>query len=354
MADSHVQAAGQCTHAEIWQQPEIWPDTVRRVRVRPPLSSPGPVILTGAGTSAYAAQAVEAAWPGARAVASTELFLDFRQYLHDRGLVVSFARSGDSPESMAVVNKIRQALPGVRHLAVTCNAEGKLAQAAGVEAIVLDARTNDRSLAMTSSFSNLVLAGLTLARRDETEAAVPAMSRAVAEALPRLEQAARALAEKPPRRAVALASWPLFGAAREARLKILEMTAGRVAAMAETFLGLRHGPMSFLEPDTLVLCFVSSDPRRRRYELDLVSELRAKGLGRLVALAPAEIGCAVFDELISTEASALADELRTPAEIVFGQLLAYYLSLRLGLDPDRPSPAGIINRVVAGVRIYED
>lgn len=315
---------------------------------------PEPVILTGAGTSAYAAQAVEAAWPHARAVSSTELFLEFAQYLDQRGLVVSFARSGDSPESMAVVEKIQRALPQVRHLAITCNAQGRLALAQGVEAIVLDPRTNDRSLAMTSSFSNLVLAGLTLARPAEVEAAADVMRSAVAEALPEIEARAKRLAEKPPRRAVVLASGPMFGAAREARLKILEMTAGRVAPMAETFVGLRHGPMSFVEPDSLVLCLISSSARRQRYELDVVRELRAKGLGRLVALAPAEVDPKDFDEVFSTQASSLPDELRTPAEIVFAQLLAYHMSLRLGLDPDNPSPGGVINRVVAGVRIYED
>jgi D-galactosamine 6-phosphate deaminase/isomerase len=354
MAESDIQTSGHFTHAEIWQQPEIWPGTVRRVLDRHAIPAVEPVILTGAGTSAYAALAVEAAWPGSRAVSSTELFLEFRQYLGEDGLVVSFARSGDSPESTAVVEKIHRALPRVRHLAITCNPQGKLAQTEAVEAVVLDPRTNDRSLAMTSSFSNLALAGITLARPAELKDTVPVMQSAIADALPDLEERARKLAENPPRRAVVLSSGPLFGAAREARLKILEMTAGRVAPMAETFVGLRHGPMSFLEPDTLVLCLLSSSAKRRRYELDLVAELRAKRLGRLVALGRVDAADGPFEEVIATPASALADEVRTPAEIVFAQLLAYHLSLRLGLNPDNPSPGGVINRVVAGVRIYED
>jgi len=153
---------------------------------------------------------------------------------------------------------------------------------------------------------------------------------------------------------VALASAPLFGAAREAWLKVLEMTAGRVATLAETYLGLRHGPLSFLQAETLVLCFVSSDPIRRRYEMDLVRALRAKKLGRLVALGQPETNAGMFDEVISTAASSLPDYLRTPAEIVFPQLLGYHLSLRLGLDPDNPSPGRIITRVVEGVRIYPE
>jgi tagatose-6-phosphate ketose/aldose isomerase len=112
--------------------------------------------------------------------------------------------------------------------------------------------------------------------------------------------------------------------------------------------------MSFLETDTVVICFVSSEERRRRYELDLIEELRVKRLGRRIGLAPPGVDGSLFDVLISTEASELPDYWRTPAEIVFGQLLAYYASLAAGLDPDNPSPAGVIHRVVQGVRIYED
>jgi tagatose-6-phosphate ketose/aldose isomerase len=112
--------------------------------------------------------------------------------------------------------------------------------------------------------------------------------------------------------------------------------------------------MSFLREDALVVCVLSSDPRRRRYELDLVEELRQKNLGRRVALGPAEANSELFERVIQTKASSLPDYLRTPAEVVFAQLLGYHLSLGLGLDPDNPSPSGVINRVVQGVRIYED
>ncbi len=344
-------AAGRLTHDEIYQQPDTWPETLARVRAAR-LDALPPPVLTGAGTSAYAAQAVEPAWPRARAVPSTELFLEFRRYLDDDGLVVSLARSGDSPESIAVVSKIQRALPRVRHIALTPNPQGRLANWPGVQAVLLDPRTNDRSLVMTSSFTNLVLAGLALARPAEVAAALPVLARAVRDALPQLDEEAARWAERPPSRFVALASPALKAAAREACLKVLEMTAGRVAALAETYLGLRHGPMSFLQSETIVLCFVSSDPALRRYELDLARELRAKGLGRLIALGPAPPDD--FDRVLQTPASALPDWLRTPAEIVFAQLLGWHLSRRFGLDPDNPSPARVISRVVQGVRIYDE
>ncbi|MCS6952485.1 MAG: hypothetical protein RMK57_08660 [Bryobacterales bacterium] len=328
-------------------------ETAQRVKAAR-LGALPPPVLTGAGTSFFAALAVQSAWPGSRAAPSTELFLDFDDLLEHRRLVISLARSGDSPESVAVVDRIRRSRPDVRHIALTINPEGQLARHPGVQAVLLDPRANDRGLAMTSSFTNLVVAGCLLARPEPTEAALPQLCQAAREALASYEAAAAALAENPPARVVALASAPLRGAAREACLKILEMTAGRVATLAETYLGLRHGPMSFLEPQTLVICVVSSDARRRRYELDLVRELRQKKLGRLVALAPPEADRDSFDLFLSTPASALPDWLRTPVEITFAQLLAWHLSSRLGLDPDNPSPTGVIHRVVQGVRIYED
>jgi tagatose-6-phosphate ketose/aldose isomerase len=344
---------GELTHAEIFQQPELWPDTVRRVRaagVKPPARP----VITGAGTSFFAALAVEAGWPGARAIPSTDLFLDFARVVAADGAVLSLARSGDSPESTAVVERVQRALPGVRHVAITCNPEGKLARWPGLETIVLDARTNDRSLVMTSSFSNLVLAGLALARPEEVETALPLMCAGWDALLPKLDAQARALAMAAPPRLVTLASAPLAGAAREAWLKVLEMTGGQVATLAETYLGVRHGPMSFLEAHTPVVCFVSSDAARRRYEMDLVRELRAKKLGRLVAVGQPETDSHLFEAVVTTPAAGLPDWLRTPAEIVFAQLLGYHLSLTLGLDPDSPSPGRVITRVVEGVRVYPE
>jgi tagatose-6-phosphate ketose/aldose isomerase len=110
--------------------------------------------------------------------------------------------------------------------------------------------------------------------------------------------------------------------------------------------------MSFVKSDTLVLCLLSSDAVRRSYEMDLISELRAKRIGRLVGIADPQEAEGLFDEIIPAIAPHEEDALRTPYEIVGPQLLGYQLSLNLGLNPDNPSPDGIINRVVQGVRIH--
>ncbi len=350
-----INRTGAITRAEILQQPLLWETTLERVRQFDRREFEElPVVITGAGTSAHAAAAIASAWPGARAIATTSLLTDHEGYFDASGILLSIARSGDSPESVAVVRRIQKLYPSVRHFAITCNAEGKLANYPGVKVLKLDPRTNDSSLVMTSSFSNLVLAGLSLKHLPELTAAFTTIAANAKLALPELEQKAKEIAASKCSRAVILASGPLIGAAREASLKILEMTAGQIAVLSDTYLGLRHGPMAFLRKETLVLCFISSASEVRRYEQDLLEELHAKKLGKVIAISPSQVDFALIEHQIPAIAPNLPDRLRTPFEIIFPQLLGLYLSLAIGLDPDSPSPDGVINRVVQGVRLYED
>jgi tagatose-6-phosphate ketose/aldose isomerase len=348
---------GRLTRAEILQQPKLWPDTfdrvVRGIELCDWFSPDRACVFTGAGSSAYAGVAAHAGASSGAAIPTTDLLVDVQPPFGPDAVLVSLARSGDSPESVAVVRRMHRLFPSVRQLAITCNAEGQLAKSPGVTAIVLDPRTNDRSLAMTSSFSNLALAGMCLRHAREIDGVLAKVCDRVTRSLAGLDEKACALAGSEVSRVVVLASAPMRGWAQEASLKMLEMSAGRVPVMAETHLGLRHGPMSFLRPDTLVLSILSSDPLRRRYEDDLLAELYQKKLGRIVVIAPEGSSLPAFAEVVPAMAPDLADNLRTPFEIVFPQLLAYHLSLQAGLSPDNPSPGGVINRVVQGVCIHE-
>jgi tagatose-6-phosphate ketose/aldose isomerase len=346
------------TLREILQQPALWPTTVDRVNAaskRHDLRTRFAgrrVLLTGAGTSAYAASAAAAACPVAQAVPTTDLLIDTARYLAGVDIVISLARSGDSPESAAVVEQIRALRPDIFQLAITCNPQSALTRSPLDASIFLDPRTNDRSLVMTSAFSNLVLAGLTLFEPDAVEAAAKSCGGRAETLFPEIDRACRAAAAQAHDRIVMLSSSPLHGWAQEARLKALEMTAGAFSVMAETFLGLRHGPMSFARGDTLILCLLSHDPVRRLYEQDLLRELRAKKIGCLVGVADPGETDELFDAVIPAIAPHLPDALRTPFEIVAPQLLGYHLSRLKGMNPDKPSPGGVINRVVQGVVIH--
>jgi tagatose-6-phosphate ketose/aldose isomerase len=349
--------AGRHTRREIFQQPALWPTTLNRVDaashqfdLKTKLAGKR-ILFTGAGTSAYAAHAVAVADRRCLAVPTTDLLLDAERVLAGADVLISLARSGNSPESAAVVERVHALRPDLPQYAITCNADSKLTRAKLNGVIFLDPRSNDESLVMTSAFSNLVLAGLALLKRDAAGAAVAACAPRAQSLLAQIDQSCHAAASKAHDRIVILSSSPLFGWADEARLKVLEMTAGAYPAIAETFLGLRHGPMSFVREDTLVLALLSNDPQRRLYERDLLKELRAKKLGTLVGIAGDADGD-LFDAMIPAVAAGVADALRTPFEIIAPQLLGYHLSLMKGLDPDNPSPSGVINRVVQGVIIH--
>lgn len=365
MSQDHREHAGaglpitsQYALPEILRQPLLWPvtfESVRSASERMQLTAKiqqARVLLTGAGTSAYAATAVASAWPRACAVPTTDLLVDAERYLLDVDVVISLARSGDSPESAAVVERVRALRPDILQFAIVCNEDGALSHSSLDGVISLDPRTNDQSLVMTGSFSNLVLAGLVLAQADSVAATVDELSARATALLPDIDLACRRVADRTHDRIVILSSSPLLGWAREAGLKTLEMTAGHFPVVTETHLGLRHGPMSFVQSDTLVLCLLSSDAVRRRYEEDLIDELRAKKIGYLVGIVDPDGSKGLFDEIIPAVAPQANDALRTPYEILGPQLIGYHLSLRIGLNPDNPSPNGVINRVVQGVKIY--
>ncbi len=346
------------TRREIFQQPVLWPTTLARIDaaseqldLRKRLAGKR-VLLTGAGTSAYAASAVAIAGPNCISVPTTDLLIDTERHLAEVDAVISLARSGGSPESAAVVERVRAVRPDTLQLAITCNPESPLTRSALDGIIFLDPRTNDRSLVMTSSFSNLVLAGHGLFQREAVGAAVDNCGARARSLLPAIDQACRAIAGQVRDRIVMLSSSPLQAWGQEAGLKSLEMVAGAFPVVTETFLGLRHGPMSFVRGDTLVLALLSSDPLRRLYEQDLLRELRAKKIGYLVGITDIDRPDELFDAVIPAMAPDLADALRTPFEIVAAQLFGYHLALSRGIDPDNPSPGGVINRVVQGVTIH--
>lgn len=359
-SDSHDQR-GVITLKEISQQPELWPNTLERVASSNAHSivEDRVAVICGAGSSAYAASAVAATWPNSISIPTTDLLtFSKRELSHlapgfvSNGVLVSLARSGESPESVGVIARIKQMFPSVVHLAITCNEHGELARLPGVNPLILDPQTNDRSLVMTASFSNLLLAGMAVARGDFLSRHLPGIVATVKNAFPGLEKSAQRLASPSPSRLMVLTSAGLVPFAREASLKVLEMTAGRTTAISETFLGVRHGPMSFLRPDSLVLCVLSSAAERRRFEEDVLRELRQKKLGHLIVIRSSGSGGEFGHDFIPAMAPDLPDDLRGPFEIVFPQLLAYHLSLASHLDPDNPSPDGVITRVVQRFQLH--
>ncbi|MFL6428179.1 MAG: SIS domain-containing protein [Acidobacteriaceae bacterium] len=377
LLESPERGAGH-TAGEIAQQPHTWPGTLSLCRRqqgdlrRFVADTRGPVLLAGAGTSDFVGRCLERLleqrWRRpVRAVASTELLTGMDQWLRpdEPALCISFSRSGDSSEGVAVIEEMMHRFGRVAHLVVTCNADGAMAKLAHDHprsyALVLDPATNDRGLAMTSSFSNMVVAGQALAYLDDLDGYATNLERLASSAqslLPRVADAAANLAKSGFTRVCFLGSGALMATAAESALKVQELTAGRIFTMSQSFLGLRHGPLSFIDRQTLVVAYLASDPQTRSYETDLLAELRNKKLGATIAATGFALTGGVSDAadvslgLGNDPRNTPPDLLRPPLDVIFGQLLGLFCSLEAGLKPDTPSPSGAISRVVSHVRIH--
>jgi tagatose-6-phosphate ketose/aldose isomerase len=371
------------TPREIAQQPETWETTLRIFKdhqqricnfldssgVRDSLEQRPVVMLIGAGTSDYIGHALELLlrrkWGcEVSTVASTDLLPSLEDYVIPgrRYLWISFSRSGDSPEGVAVLEHAIRRYPNVTHLVVTCNARARMAEICKESkrgcVVVLDDSVNDRSLAMTSSFTNMVVMGQCLANAwsiEEYSKVVAQLVRAGHDLLSRAAGEAERIASRGFSRVCFIGIGALASVAEESALKVLEMTAGQVQAMSETVLGLRHGPMAALDTQTLFLCFVSGDNRRAQYASDLLREIGEKGIvGGRVAVGPASARAEISpycDSYVPVEDD-IDDAYRPVVDVIFGQMLGLYHSVAHDLKPDSPSPGGVINRVVQKFRIY--
>lgn len=318
------------------------------------------IMLCGAGTSAFIGECL-APWLTAtlgrpvEAVATTDivgaphLWLDAARPT----LMVSFGRSGSSPESITAVDLADARLASVHHLVITCNAEGALSKrtATNVHVVQLPEATHDRAFAMTSSFSAMMLAALSIFTGIDTmDERVEAIGESVAAIIAEADGTAATLAARDFERVVYLGSGVLQGLAREAALKLLELTDGAIPTAFDSALGFRHGPKTIVTPRTLVVVFVSNDPLTRLYDLDIIAELRADGnaAGVLAITTQDDAG----ESLRVAGAAGFVDADLLFPYIVPAQLFGLHCSLRLGRTPDRPNASGTVNRVVQGVRIH--
>ncbi|WP_245632433.1 SIS domain-containing protein [Edaphobacter aggregans] len=326
-------------------------------------------MLVGAGTSDYIGESLalllRQRWGcEATAVASTDLLPSLADYVIPgrRYLWISFSRSGDSPEGVSVLEQTLETYPEISHLVVTCNPNARMIAMAGnherVCTVILDDAVNDRSLAMTSSFTNMVVLGQCLAHAwslDEYKEVLEDMIAASSAFLNNSAELAQSTVDRRKPRICMLGSGALAAVAKESSLKVLEMSGGQVKTMALASLGLRHGPMAALDRETDLVFFLSSERTRFRYEADLLREIQAKQITAsciVVGLKSDHDEIAPLCNVYHAIDGTFADAYRPPVDVIFGQLLGLYSSIALGLRPDAPSPQGVISRVVSDFTIY--
>ena len=365
------------TASEIANQPVLWKQTAEKLFnasagigdfLREAFSETNNIILTGAGTSAFIGLSLQGCFFTAtgkltRAVATTDIVSHPRHYFSEQDipLVISFARSGNSPESIAALEQADSFSKKCFHLIITCSEEGALAKYHSKNPLlvfVLPEDANDKSLAMTGSYSSMLLTGLLLAYlpqndfcRHQLRLVCASAEKILKEEIEKIRQ----LAEKNFERVVFLGSGPLLGTATEAALKLQELTDGGIICKSDSYLGFRHGPKAIIDGTTLVVYFFNSNQYVCQYENDLLHAM-ANGQPAMYQFGISERGTnsRQLDSQVAfnPDTDDITEDFLTVCSILPAQLLAFFKSLHLGLAPDKPSVSGSISRVVEGVNIY--
>ncbi|WP_373600958.1 SIS domain-containing protein [Paraclostridium bifermentans] len=371
------------TANEIVQQPDVWREATKNLydnksNIKKFIENflekeNGRVILTGAGTSAFAGETCEpyltkTIGKRVEAIATTDLVASPKNYFVKNipTLLISFARSGNSPESVHAVNLANELVEDFYQIIITCNEDGKLAINTKDDnnslLLLMPSKTNDLGFAMTSSFTTMVLSCIGIFNIEtidtfvsDTEKLAISVEKFIDSNIDKIQK----LVNEDFERIIYLGSSTSKGIARESALKVLELTAGKVNASYDTPLGFRHGPKSVINNESVTIIYISNDKYTRLYDVDLAKEMLAHRKEDKVIL----VGCNIEDELrdkanyvfeLEKINYDIADEALLPLQqIIFGQILSFLKSESLGITPDNPCPTGEVNRVVQGVVLHD-
>jgi len=367
------------TAKEIACQPELWGNTfniieenyekinsfLKKVYNQRDLQ----IILTGAGSSAFIGDVLEGVFQKylgikTSAIATTDLVTHPKYYLGYKGtlLLISFARSGNSPESLQAIQLANLFFNNIYHIIITCNREGEIVKnSSGENTLILfmPPEADDKGLAMTSSFTAMLLSGLLIARIDELKdlkKQVQVLIDYGKNIIEKYVQELKFISKQNFKRAVFLGSGILKGIARESHLKLQELTDGKVICKYDSFLGFRHGPKAIINEDTLIVYLFSNNDYSLQYEKDLVSTIN-HGRRAMYSIGVLESDIDEIDldfRLLynNSRSTKIDEEFLTVVLVLPAQILGFFKSLELGLKPDSPSESGMITRVVQGVKIY--
>ena len=374
---------GLNTAKEISQQPSAWieainnlydnKDEIKNFIESFTSQSNYRIILSGAGTSAFAGETCEPyltrlLGKKVEAIATTDLVASPKNYFIEDipTLLISFARSGNSPESVHAVKLASEIVKDLYQVVITCNESGKLAINTQEDEksllLLMPSQTNDLGFAMTSSFTTMVLSCIGIFNIEKIESFmkdIKKLSKSVEGFIETNLEEISELANEDFERTIYLGSGTSKGIARESALKILELTAGKVNASYDTPLGFRHGPKSVINDESITIIYISNEGYTRLYDLDLAKEMLAHRKKDKVVLVGANIEQKLKTEVdyvfsIESVDYDIDNEALLPLQqIIFGQILSFLKSKNLGITPDNPCPTGEVNRVVQGVILHE-
>ncbi|MGG7098876.1 SIS domain-containing protein [Clostridium sardiniense] len=367
------------TGTEIRQQPKLWRETYKIITdnknkieefLNKNITSNTRIILTGAGTSDYVGDSVylhlaKTLKLRVEAIATTDLVSNPQEFLEEdtKTILVSYARSGNSPESVGAYDIFQENVKDIAQLVITCNENGELAKKSMKDdnalCLLMPKESNDKSFAMTSSFSCMLLATLLafdIKNLEENKKYVDRVSDQADLILDNKWNEVKDLVDLNCKRVVYLGSGALKGLCQEMALKNLELTSGKTVTVCESVLGFRHGPKSIINDNTLVIFMNSTNEYTNLYDMDLIREIHGDiGNHKLAVISYKKNDelSSLCDKYLEIDGQEVPEVYTVFNYMLFGQMFGLFSSLHLGISPDNPRPDGTVNRVVKGVIIHQ-
>jgi glucosamine--fructose-6-phosphate aminotransferase (isomerizing) len=338
-----MKTAGNNTYREINSQPLAWGECLERISHIDLGSFPkredfDQIIFTGCGSTFYlslwAARATQTATGRhCLAVPSSELWLNPEAWLvpTQKCLVIAISRSGSTSETVAAVKRLNQNENGAS-IVITCYPDSELAGLSPARITLPDAQ--EVSIAQTRSFTSMMLAAAYLAESSYPPSLYKELINQAQSLFQREKHTASAYGkDKGISRFFFLGSGARYGLACEAMLKMKEMSLSY--SEAYHFLEFRHGPMSMVDSNSLVVGLLGR--QATSYEIDVLKDMRDLG-SKVLALGPKQAADSVhwLDHFIALE----TDELGMLGEVLYMpilQLIAFERALTNDRDPDKPN-----------------
>ena len=337
------------TYIEILSQPEIWRSVLLELsggatsfeEVYNRTSRRTTWLFVGCGTSYYLAEATAASrrlqtGQAAFAVAASEimLFPDAALLRTPDLQAVVISRSGETSEALRALELLRDRYK-VPTLGITCGTNTPLE--AGSDLCVSLNTANDKSPVMTRSFTSMLISLQLLGARtsgdtkllkemekvaDRCASLIEGWSSSVEEFVAKQDFAAYAF----------LGQGPFYGIAREAALKLTEMS----CSFGQPFhtLEFRHGPKAIVGPEICLTFFLSDSGNEA--ERKVLVDMKELG-GTVIAIcnrANSEVrkSCdLVFEIDVDVREVALLAPFVIPV-----QLMGFHTGVKKGLTPDNP------------------
>jgi glutamine---fructose-6-phosphate transaminase (isomerizing) len=340
-----LQQKGTITSNEIAQQPDAWTDAIRVLNEKRQEIATwfrqeafGQVIFMGCGSS-YNAAIVSSrnfnsltgvttfAYPSAEMFATPKLPYDDRR----KTLLIVFSRSGQSTETIWAVDRIRQLSKNTKILVFCPYRESELIGKAD-QSIILE-KAKEEGVFATKSFTTFIFAvklltGILLQNMSLLQelTKVPTLVD-----IKQRQIEMQKIGSGKILHVICGGSGAMYGIAAEGALLIKKMCT--IPAEAYNSLELRHGNAAAGNNLSFVIIFASD--HLKKAEGVIVSELAALKSPRMVICEEADPKLSLCDFVINLK-SGLSEYSRDMLMMPVVQLMAFYMCIARGYNPDRP------------------